>query len=200
MIDISFNKIELNIIKECLSKCTDKNGSLDTIQEKIDCALEKDSKLEPLLRRKHELMIKRHENNITSEENDELMKLMEEVDEVIYTGVMTHDELGISFTAAMHAIYKDFKVNAKPLTQAEINERNKTAQKILDELMKNPKHVHLRINEDEYNEMICRFMAVEGNLNTFINSLGLVVGRTAADADMRTLHKLIDQLKVNKIR
>lgn len=134
MVDINFSTAELELIKEVLSK--QKADELTSgILEKVDSATPRCKRLDVIMPRKHELLIKRKEQGLTREESAEYDRLEEEIEQACMSGGYgtPHDWVWESYQVAMHNLYK--QAQSHKLTPEEIAERNATAERILKEVL-----------------------------------------------------------------
>jgi len=128
MVSITLNADDIRILKCAI-------GGLPTpLNDKLDEARRIEFKLEKLMPRKHELLVKRYETILSVAEQEELNRLEEEIESLVGCDVCPHDPLGQAYQSAMHAIYKE-SLNKK-LTPEEIEERNKTSKKVLEEVLR----------------------------------------------------------------
>ena len=128
MVSVTLDADDIRILKAAI-------GGLPTpLNEKLDEARQIEFKLEKLMPRKHELLVKRYETILSVAEQEELNKLEEEIEGLVGCDACPHDPLGQAYQSAMHAIYKE--AMNKKLTPEEIAERNKTSKKVLEEVLR----------------------------------------------------------------
>lgn len=132
MVDIDFSSAELEVMKNSICASDEITNS---ILEKIESAIPRAKRLEVIMPRKHDLLIKRKEQGLTREENAEYERLEEEIDEMLMGGGYgsPRDEVWESYQVAMHSLYK--QAQSHKLTPEEIAERNANAERILKEVL-----------------------------------------------------------------
>lgn len=132
MVDINFSSAELEVMKNSICASDEITNS---ILEKIESAIPRAKRLEVIMPRKHELLIKRKEQGLTREESAEYDSLEEEIEETLMGGGYgtPHDWVWQSYQVAMHNLYK--QAESHKLTPEEIAERNANAERILKEVL-----------------------------------------------------------------
>lgn len=132
MVDIDFSSAELEVMKNSICASDEITNS---ILEKIESAIPRAKRLEVIMPRKHDLLIKRKEQGLTHEENAEYERLEEEIEQMLMGGGYgsPRDEVWESYQVAMHNLYK--QAQSHKLTPEEIAERNANAERILKEVL-----------------------------------------------------------------
>lgn len=132
MVEIEFSSAELEVMKNSICASDEITNS---ILEKIESAIPRAKRLEVIMPRKHDLLIKRKEQGLTREENAEYERLEEEIEGMLMGGGYgsPRDEVWESYQVAMHNLYK--QAQSHTLTPEEIAERNANAERILKEVL-----------------------------------------------------------------
>ncbi len=92
-----------------------------------------DNKTKEKMQEKQNLLIKKVDGTITEQEKQKLIELSEKLEDMMFARNIPTDNYYDEYVAAIHKIYKQY--SDVTLTAKEISERNKKAEKILQELL-----------------------------------------------------------------
>lgn len=160
MVSVNLSTAELELIKEVLSK-QKANEVTSEILEKVDDAIPKCKRLDDIMPRKHDLLVKRKEQGLTREESAEYERLENEIEETLMGGGYgsPHDWVWESYQVAMHNLYK--KAQSRKLTPEEIAERNANAERILQEVLARKTETPEDFKRD-FKKLLCDYKASIG--------------------------------------